>query len=86
MHALEAMARAKGVTAGAARARVAAGAGRRTSCRSRARASTARLEENVAATELALTPQELAQLDGIVPQEAVAGMRYTEAGMRSVQR
>ncbi|RFP66478.1 aldo/keto reductase [Hymenobacter lapidiphilus] len=42
------------------------------------------LEENVAAADLALTPQDLARIDEIAPQHAAAGSRYPEAMMKSV--
>jgi len=45
-----------------------------------------RLEENVAATEITLTADELERLDGIAPKGAAAGARYPEAGMRAVNR
>jgi aryl-alcohol dehydrogenase-like predicted oxidoreductase len=44
----------------------------------------ARLEENVAAAAVMLTPAELARLDEAAPPGAAAGTRYPEAGMRSV--
>jgi aryl-alcohol dehydrogenase-like predicted oxidoreductase len=40
-----------------------------------------RLEENVAAAEIRLTPEELDAISRAVPQEAVEGTRYDEAGM-----
>jgi aryl-alcohol dehydrogenase-like predicted oxidoreductase len=40
------------------------------------------LEENVAATEVELTPDDLARIDAEVPE--AAGPRYDEAGMRAV--
>jgi aryl-alcohol dehydrogenase-like predicted oxidoreductase len=40
------------------------------------------LEENLAATEISLSPNELAQLSALVPPEAVAGTRYDEIGMK----
>ena len=43
-----------------------------------------RLEENAAATEITLTPQEIAALDAVAA--TVAGDRYTEGGMRVVNR
>jgi aryl-alcohol dehydrogenase-like predicted oxidoreductase len=46
----------------------------------------ARLEENVAAAEVALTAEDLARLDAVAPRGAAAGERYTEAGMRMVGR
>jgi aryl-alcohol dehydrogenase-like predicted oxidoreductase len=42
------------------------------------------LEENVAATELALTAEQIAALDAAVPVEAVAGQRYPERSMSMV--
>lgn len=44
----------------------------------------ARLEENAAAAGVALTPADLARLDEAAPPGAAAGTRYPEAGMRSV--
>lgn len=46
----------------------------------------ARLHENVAALKIALTADELRQIEAIVPIGAVAGTRYSEALMRSVNR
>jgi aryl-alcohol dehydrogenase-like predicted oxidoreductase len=43
-----------------------------------------RVEENARAVAIALTPGELASLSAIAP--AVAGERYTEGGMRAVNR
>lgn len=42
------------------------------------------LEENVKAAGISLSPGELKQIEEIFPQEAVAGMRYTETGMKTV--
>ena len=42
------------------------------------------LEENVAALELVLTSQDLAQLNEAAPQGAAAGDRYAEAAMKAV--
>ncbi|MGI8558831.1 MAG: aldo/keto reductase [Solirubrobacteraceae bacterium] len=42
------------------------------------------LEQNLAAAEIELTPQELAQIDERMP--AAAGARYDEAGMETVNR
>jgi aryl-alcohol dehydrogenase-like predicted oxidoreductase len=39
------------------------------------------LEENLAAAELSLTPQQIAALDAAVPPDAVAGQRYPERSM-----
>jgi aryl-alcohol dehydrogenase-like predicted oxidoreductase len=44
------------------------------------------LDENVAALEIALTPEELARIDAAAPKGAAAGTRYPEAGMRAVNR
>jgi aryl-alcohol dehydrogenase-like predicted oxidoreductase len=42
------------------------------------------LEENVAASEIKLTAEDLAQLDALAPKGAAVGMRYPEAMMRYV--
>lgn len=42
------------------------------------------LEENVGALDVRLTAEDLAHIDAIAPRGVAAGMRYTEAGMRSV--
>jgi aryl-alcohol dehydrogenase-like predicted oxidoreductase len=44
----------------------------------------ARLEENVGALDVTLTPQELRRINEVAPRRAAAGERYTEAGMRAV--
>jgi len=44
--------------------------------------SARRLEENVAAADIELTPQELDRIDQIAPQGVVAGRRYDEAMLR----
>jgi aryl-alcohol dehydrogenase-like predicted oxidoreductase len=46
--------------------------------------SRAHLEENLAALELALTPNDLAQLNEAAPQGAAAGERYAEAAMKAL--
>jgi aryl-alcohol dehydrogenase-like predicted oxidoreductase len=46
----------------------------------------ARLEENVGAAEIDLSATELARIDAIAPRGVAAGERYTEAGMRTIQR
>ncbi len=43
-----------------------------------------RLEENIAATEIALTPAELARISSVAPHGVAAGTRYDQTGMRSV--
>jgi aryl-alcohol dehydrogenase-like predicted oxidoreductase len=42
------------------------------------------LDENVAAADLALTPDQLARLSGALPAGVVAGDRYAPGGMRTV--
>ena len=44
------------------------------------------LEENVGALEVHLTPEELAEIDAILPAGAAAGSRYPERGMRAINR
>jgi aryl-alcohol dehydrogenase-like predicted oxidoreductase len=46
----------------------------------------ARLEENAAATDIALTEDELGRLDAIAPVGAAAGTRYTEPMMAALNR
>jgi aryl-alcohol dehydrogenase-like predicted oxidoreductase len=42
------------------------------------------LEDNVAAAEIELTPDELSQIAAVAPQGAASGNRYPEAGMKMV--
>jgi aryl-alcohol dehydrogenase-like predicted oxidoreductase len=44
------------------------------------------LEENIAAMDLTLTAEELAEIDAIAPVGSAAGTRYPEAMMGSVGR
>ena len=44
------------------------------------------LEENAAAVEVGLSPEEVAELEAAVPVEAIAGARYSEATMRTIDR
>ena len=44
------------------------------------------LEENVGALDVHLTAEDLARIDAIAPRGVAAGLRYPEAGMRSVNR
>jgi aryl-alcohol dehydrogenase-like predicted oxidoreductase len=44
------------------------------------------LEENAAAAEIHLTPAEVAELEAAVPQNEIAGDRYTPASMKSIDR
>jgi aryl-alcohol dehydrogenase-like predicted oxidoreductase len=46
----------------------------------------ARIEENAAAAGVSLTSEDLAALDAAVPRGAAAGTRYTEGGMRTLDR
>jgi len=45
-----------------------------------------RLEENVAATRIALTDQEIDKLDTLLPPDAIAGARYPDSLMELVNR
>lgn len=45
-----------------------------------------RLQENAAAAQVALSPEELAELNAIAPPGAAAGMRYPEERMHTVNR
>ncbi|WP_134088872.1 aldo/keto reductase [Olivibacter sp. XZL3] len=42
------------------------------------------VEENIAATQVTLTAEDLGRLEAIIPLEAETGARYDEAGMRGV--
>ena len=44
------------------------------------------LEENVAALEVEITPEDLRRIDEVAPKGAAAGTRYPEASMRAVNR
>ncbi|WP_375771042.1 aldo/keto reductase [Archangium gephyra] len=44
------------------------------------------LEENIAAADLRLSPEELREIDAIAPKGVAAGTRYPEGGMKSVHR
>jgi aryl-alcohol dehydrogenase-like predicted oxidoreductase len=44
--------------------------------------SEARLAENIAAVDIALTPEELRAIDAVAPRGAAAGDRYPEASMK----
>ncbi|MFL6415350.1 MAG: aldo/keto reductase [Bryobacteraceae bacterium] len=44
------------------------------------------LEENAAAADIQLTPEEIAELEAAVPADEIAGSRYTEASMKSIDR
>jgi aryl-alcohol dehydrogenase-like predicted oxidoreductase len=48
--------------------------------------SIERLEEDVAAADLTIDPQERARIDAAFPPGAAAGTRYPEAGMRAINR
>jgi aryl-alcohol dehydrogenase-like predicted oxidoreductase len=45
-----------------------------------------RLEENAAAADVHLTPDDLSEIDALLPPGIAAGTRYPEAGMRVVNR
>lgn len=47
--------------------------------------SQKRLDENLAATEVELTSEDLRQLDSIVPKDAVQGDRYAQPSMKWLQ-
>jgi aryl-alcohol dehydrogenase-like predicted oxidoreductase len=42
------------------------------------------LEENVKATEVKLSEKDLQDIEEVFPENAAAGMRYTEGGMKTV--
>jgi aryl-alcohol dehydrogenase-like predicted oxidoreductase len=44
------------------------------------------LEENVAALEVEITPEDLRRIDEVAPKGAAAGTRYPESGMAAVNR
>ena len=44
------------------------------------------LEENVGALDVRLTAEELAEIDTLLPPGAAAGSRYSEPGMRTINR
>lgn len=44
------------------------------------------LEENVAALDVEITPEELKRIDEVAPKGVAAGTRYPEAGMAAVNR
>jgi aryl-alcohol dehydrogenase-like predicted oxidoreductase len=44
------------------------------------------LEENAAAADITLTPQEVAELEAAVPQNEIAGDRYAAASMKAIDR
>lgn len=44
------------------------------------------LDENVAALQVTLTPKELDDINAIIPKGAASGMRYSESGMKTVNR
>jgi aryl-alcohol dehydrogenase-like predicted oxidoreductase len=44
------------------------------------------LEENAAAAEIKLSPAEVAELEAAVPKEEIVGDRYSEAGLKSIDR
>ncbi|HWJ48558.1 MAG TPA: aldo/keto reductase, partial [Candidatus Udaeobacter sp.] len=44
------------------------------------------LEENIGALDVRLTAEELAEIDTLLPPGAAAGSRYSEPGMRTINR
>ena len=44
------------------------------------------LEENIGALDVHLAPEELAEIDTILPAGAAAGSRYSAPGMRTINR
>ena len=44
------------------------------------------LEENVGALDVPLTAEELTEIDSLIPPGAAAGSRYSEPGMRAINR
>jgi aryl-alcohol dehydrogenase-like predicted oxidoreductase len=46
----------------------------------------ARMEENAAAVDVRLAPEDLASIDAVIPRGVASGARYNEAGMRAVGR
>jgi aryl-alcohol dehydrogenase-like predicted oxidoreductase len=44
------------------------------------------LQENVGALDVALTTKDLAHIDEVAPQDAVAGARYPDWAMATVNR
>jgi hypothetical protein len=68
---------------------IAAGAGLAAGERQRYRSypgtsSTRRLEENVAAVEVQLTPEEMQRIEAVAPASAAAGARYDASRLRLV--
>ena len=47
---------------------------------------SATLEQNAAAADLALTPEDLARIEAVFPRDAVVGERYAPGGMSSLNR
>ncbi len=46
----------------------------------------ATLEQNAAAADIALTPEDLARIEAVFPRDAAAGERYAPGGMTSLNR
>jgi aryl-alcohol dehydrogenase-like predicted oxidoreductase len=44
------------------------------------------LEENAAAADIRLTPAEVAELEAAIPQDEIAGARYTEASLKTIDK
>ncbi|MEO6909313.1 MAG: aldo/keto reductase, partial [Edaphobacter sp.] len=44
------------------------------------------LEENAAAVEIHLTPEEVTELEAAIPQDEIVGDRYTAASLKTIDR
>ena len=73
--------REQGLHAGAARARLGAGAGRRHRADPRHPQRAPASTRTPAAVDVELTPEELARIDELIPKDMAAGTRYPEAAM-----
>ena len=83
---IEELAAAEGLHAEPARPGLGAGPGARTSCRSPARSGSKYLDENLGAIQVRLTPEELRQIDAILPAGAASGERYHAQAMQAIDR
>jgi aryl-alcohol dehydrogenase-like predicted oxidoreductase len=50
------------------------------------RSAAENLEQNVAALDVRRTPEELTEIDSLLPPGAAVGPRYSEHGMRTINR
>ena len=44
------------------------------------------VEENIKATDISLSPREMEMIEDVFPKDAISGLRYTEAGMKTVNQ